>query len=196
MRLLIPSRRIFVYNFNHQLTILFFCQDSLEGCQLNSTTYKTSAETTTEARVQLSTEDRVQLSTDDRAQVSLGEGSNQLTNEGLSQLSSVLLNEQSNKGSNQPAAEGSNHQTSELNTEVTDLAFNKPFLTMSSVPTPASVWRPVLDGLETTGNISLGTEVTPAIGFTTSHNGSWPLLVDKGDIQDEEVFRYSVKVGK
>ena len=196
MRLLIPSRRIFVYNFNHQLTILFFCQDSLEGCQLNSTTYKTSAETTTEARVQLSTEDRVQLSTDDRAQVSLGEGSNQLTNEGLSQLSSVLLNEQSTKGSNQLAAEGSNHQTSELNTEVTTLTLKEHFETMSSVSTPASGWRPVLDGSETTGNISLGTEGTSAVGFTTSHNGSWPLLVDKGETQDEDVFRYSVKVGE
>ncbi len=123
-------------------------------------------------------------------------GSNQLITEGLSQLSSVLLNEQSTKGSNQPAAEGSNHQTSELKTEVTDLAFNKPFLTMSSVSTPASGWRPVLDGLETTGNMSLGTEGTQAVGFTTSHNGSWPLLVDKENTEEEDVFRYSVKVGE
>jgi hypothetical protein len=128
--------------------------------------------------------------------VSIGGGSNQLTTEGLSQLSSVLLNEQSTKGSNQLATEGSDHQTSELNTEVTDLALNKPFLTMSSVSTPASGWRPVLDGLETTGNISLGTEVTPALGFTTYHNGSWPLLVDKGDTEEEDVFRYNVKVGE
>jgi len=123
-------------------------------------------------------------------------GSNQLTTEGLSQLSSVLLNEQSTKGSNQLATEGSNHQTSELNTEVTTLTLKEHFATMSSVSTPASGWRPVLDGLETTGNISLGTEGTPAVGFTTSHNGSWPLLVNKGDTQEDDVFRYSVKVGE